>query len=63
MKIYRIYYLFKKFIPRFFQIAIRRKIALHKKSEYKNVWPIDYKSSKKPHGFFGWPNNKKFALY
>ena len=52
----------KYIMPRKMQILLRRgfiKFFLH---SYRNVWPIDPKSSKPPEGWTGWPENKKFAL-
>ncbi len=56
------YYNIKPLIPRSLQIAIRRIIAKRKRRIYRNVWPINPAAGKKPEGFKGWPDNKKFAL-
>jgi len=58
----KIFYSIKPFIPRIIQLTIRRQIIKRKKAIYADIWPIDLNSSKKPKGWFGWPNNKKFAL-
>ena len=49
-------------IPRSVQIALRRRIIQHKLKSVSHIWPIDPSAAKKPAGFHGWPNNKKFAL-
>ena len=58
----RIFYLLKPFIPRSFQISLRRFVALRKRNLCGHIWPIDYAANKKPIGWSGWPNNKRFAL-
>jgi hypothetical protein len=58
----RIYYILKPFIPRRFQIALRRKIILEKRLACANIWPIDQEANKQPYGWPGWPDGKKFAL-
>jgi hypothetical protein len=58
----RIYYLLKPFISRRLQIALRRKIVLRKRLACANIWPIDEKANKPPAEWFGWPEQKRFAL-
>ena len=58
----RIYYLLKPFIPRHLQIKIRRQMVMRKRLACANTWPIDRKSNKKPDGWLGWPEGKRFAL-
>jgi len=62
MKLIDIYYHVKPAIPRRVQIGVRRTLAAHKRRVNEHVWPIDPKSAKKPEGWKGWPENKKFAL-
>ena len=58
----KIYYHIKPFIPRGVQIYLRRKIALRKRQRTADVWPIDRSSAGPPHGWCGWPDDKRFAL-
>ena len=58
----RIFYLIKPLIPRSFQIALRRYVALRKRKLCGNIWPIDQAAGKKPIGWSDWPDNKRFAL-
>ncbi|HIH97180.1 MAG TPA: hypothetical protein HA348_06870 [Thermoplasmata archaeon] len=57
-----IYYHLKPFIPRWFQIALRRRLVLRKRRLVSDVWPIDERASRQPDGWSGWPDIKKFAL-
>lgn len=57
-----LYYRLKPFIPRRLQIAIRRNIALRKRTRYRNEWPIDEAAGRVPEGWSGWPEGKRFAL-
>ena len=52
----RVYYSLKPLIPRSVQLAMRRRIALWKKSRYESSWPIDEKAAITPEGWKGWPN-------
>jgi glycosyltransferase involved in cell wall biosynthesis/peptidoglycan/xylan/chitin deacetylase (PgdA/CDA1 family) len=52
----------KPIIPRRVQIMLRRMLINFKKSSCKDIWPIDPKSAKKPEGWKGWPESKKFSL-
>ena len=58
----RVFYQVKPLIPRAFQIALRRCVALRKRKLCENIWPIDRAADKKPAGWSGWPDNKHFAL-
>lgn len=58
----RIYYTLRPFIPRWIQIAVRRRLVLHKRATVSDVWPIDQRACKPPDGWPGWPEQKKFAL-
>jgi hypothetical protein len=62
MFFHNLYYTLKPFIPRWVQIQVRRQVALHKRSRYADVWPIDERAAKPPEGWRGWPEGKKFAL-
>ncbi len=57
-----VYYTVKPLLPRWFQLWMRRKVALSKLPAYKDVWPILEKAGSKPEGFNGWPNNKDFCV-
>ncbi len=57
-----IYYHFKPFIPRRFQIFLRRQVVMRKRLLCANIWPIDKKAGKSPDGWSGWPDQKQFAL-
>jgi len=58
----RIYYTLRPFIPRWLQIAVRRRLVLYKRSVVSDIWPIDQMASKPPDGWSGWPGQKKFSL-
>lgn len=58
----RVFYQVKPLVPRAFQIALRRCVALRKRKLCGNIWPIDRAADKKPAGWSGWPDNKHFAL-
>jgi len=57
-----IYYTLRPYIPRWVQIAVRRRLVLHKRSGVSDIWPIDHKASRLPDGWSGWPEQKRFAL-
>jgi len=58
----KIYYILKPLIPRRFQIFLRRILIKIKIKKYKDVWPILESAGKKPAGFPGWKDNKRFAF-
>ena len=58
----KLYYLLKPFVPKCLILFIRSIIARSKRKFYKNVWPIDRSSDKKPDSWLGWPDGKQFAL-
>ncbi|MHA2120695.1 MAG: hypothetical protein ACW990_05770 [Promethearchaeota archaeon] len=62
MLLNKTYYQLKPFIPRHFQIFLRRQFVQRKRSLCNNVWPIDDKAGKSPDGWSGWPEQKQFAL-
>ena len=57
-----IYYTLRPFIPRWFQIAVRRRLVLRKRAVVSDIWPIDQRACKPPNGWSGWPEQKQFAL-
>jgi len=62
MRLSRIFYTIKPFIPRQVQIFLRRRIIAYQRKKYRHVWPIDPDAGNPPNGWQGWPDNKKFAL-
>jgi hypothetical protein len=58
----RLFYTVKPYIPRPLQIALRRRIAQHKRPKYSHIWPIDPNSASPLTGWIGWPDDKKFVL-
>jgi hypothetical protein len=58
----KLFYIIKPIIPRSVQIFLRRKLVKRQKEKHKNVWPILEKAGKKPDGWPGWADNKKFAV-
>jgi hypothetical protein len=56
------YYYIKPFILRWLQTELRRRIIWRNRLRYSNNWPIDEKISKRPDGWTGWPDGKRFAL-
>ncbi len=58
----KLFYLFKPLIPRGLQLFLRSKLIKIKIKKYINVWPILKGSEKKPDGWEGWPENRKFAF-
>jgi hypothetical protein len=57
-----VYYQLKPLIPRLFQLWLRSRIVLRKRSAYANIWPILDKAATPPDDWAGWPEQKKFAL-
>lgn len=62
MTLIDLFYYIKPAIPRTAQIYLRRAIAAHKRKSRKDDWPIDPNAAKKPDGWKGWPENKRFAF-
>jgi hypothetical protein len=58
----KFFYFIKPFIPRRFQIFLRRRLIQINKKRYENIWPIYPGSETKPKKWIGWPNGKKFAF-
>ena len=57
-----LYYALKPIVPRRLQIEARRKYANWQKSRNGHRWPIDPEAGKRPAGWPGWPDGKRFAL-
>ena len=62
MHIYKVYYILKNFIPPKIQIFLRRIIIKRQLMKTKDIWPVDTSAGKKPEGFNGWPEKKRFAF-
>jgi peptidoglycan/xylan/chitin deacetylase (PgdA/CDA1 family) len=58
----KLFYLIKPFIPRRFQLFLRRSLIKRKFHRYQDIWPILKGSEKRPDDFRGWPDGKQFAL-
>jgi len=56
------YYGLKPFVPRYFQVIIRRHVVQANSAKFKDIWPIDKSGGRKPDHWAGWPNGKKFAV-
>lgn len=57
-----LYYLLKPLIPRGSQIWFRSNYVQLKRKWYQSTWPILEESGRAPHGWQGWPEQKRFAL-
>lgn len=62
MKFLRLYYAAKPFIPHRLRLALRRRIALRKRSRNASTWPINAATAASPAWWPGWPNGKQFAF-
>lgn len=62
MLINNFFYKLKPAIPRWFQIFLRRQMALYQRKKYTHIWPIDPAAGTPPKGWQGWPDKRKFAL-
>jgi hypothetical protein len=58
----KLFYFFKPLIPRIVQIFLRRVLVGKQLKKHKIDWPILRSSAKKPNGWIGWPEDKKFAI-
>jgi len=57
-----IYFRLKRAIPLRVRRAIRRLHARRLRSQFRNSWPIDEASARRPEGWPGWPDGKEFAF-
>jgi hypothetical protein len=62
MKVISYFYKFRVFLPRRFQISMRRMIAALKRIIHRKTWPINPKAAKPPENWKGWPDKKNFAF-
>ncbi|MCG6961348.1 hypothetical protein LJE82_15780 [bacterium BMS3Abin03] len=58
----KIFYILKPVIPRSVQIYLRQMLVKKQMKRYKNIWPVLPGSEKKPSGWKGWKDDKKFAF-
>lgn len=58
----KIYYSIRPLIPRWLQVWLRRRRVSRQLKSHAEIWPIDSRAAKKPDGWQGWPDGKKFAL-
>ncbi len=58
----RLYYRIKPIVPAPLRLAVRRWFAVRKRARVRNAWPIIPGSEKRPEGWPGWPDGKKFAF-
>ena len=58
----RLYYLLKPSIPQSIRIRLRSWLTIRKRKKVASVWPILPGSERKPEGWPGWPDGKKFAF-
>jgi len=56
------YYYLRPFISRRLQIACRRRAVSAKRSQCRDIWPIDDLASRIPPEWKGWPEDKEFVL-
>ena len=58
----QIYYRIKPFVPKFLRMAVRRHLAMRKRGQVNDVWPIFPGSEQRPANWSGWPDGKQFAV-
>lgn len=58
----KLFYILKPIIPRSLQIFLRRRLVERQREIYKDVWPVLESAAKKPDGWPGWQDSKKFAV-
>jgi glycosyltransferase involved in cell wall biosynthesis len=58
----RLYYRFKPYLPWRLRIAARRVLAQYQRRQSTRTWPINELAGRRPTGWPGWPESKKFAL-
>ncbi|MCP4745009.1 MAG: hypothetical protein GY874_02555 [Desulfobacteraceae bacterium] len=57
-----IYYQLKPFLPRWFQLWLRRRTVNAKRKKYSAHWPILHTAGVQPNCWKGWPEKKRFAV-
>ena len=58
----RYYYYFRPYLFWSLRIALRRAVARATRRAHKDVWPINEIAGRRPAGWLGWPDGKKFAV-
>lgn len=58
----KIYYYMKPAVPRSLQISLRRSLVRIQVRRNEDIWPISPLAGRKPNGWPGWPDGKKFAF-
>ncbi len=58
----RFYYYFRPYLIWSLRIALRRASVKALRSAYQDVWPINEIAGRRPEGWSGWPDGKKFAV-
>ena len=61
-KIKNLYYFLKPIVPWDVRMALRRVVANRLRRRNSHRWPIDELAARKPEGWQGWPDGKKFAF-
>jgi glycosyltransferase involved in cell wall biosynthesis len=62
MFVNRAYYFLKPVLPWRLRLMLRRWRAQSRRRTFADVWPIDPRSARIPHGWPGWPDGKRFAV-
>ncbi|HZQ47896.1 MAG TPA: hypothetical protein VFC07_12835, partial [Verrucomicrobiae bacterium] len=62
MKKINLYYLLKPYLPWHLRVAMRRVIGRRRQHASKDIWPILESAGRRPDGWPGWPDGKKFAV-
>jgi glycosyltransferase involved in cell wall biosynthesis len=58
----RLYYRFKPYLPWRLRMGVRRIVAGVQRRRSGQIWPINELAGRRPSGWPGWPDGKKFAL-
>jgi glycosyltransferase involved in cell wall biosynthesis len=62
MIVNRAYYFLKPILPWRLRLMLRRLRARSRVHTFAGTWPIDPRAARKPAGWPGWPDGKKFAV-
>ena len=62
MLLIRTYYQVKPFLPQRLRLEFRRWRARWRKRTFSDRWPINPAAARKPEGWAGWPDGKRFAF-
>src|SRR6185312_4182796 len=58
----RIYYAVKPLLPQTVRFALRHRLALRRRRQVSDSWPVMPGSELPPKGWSGWPDGKRFAF-